>query len=61
MRDSIKDQVEMTKAGLEMLQVSANKSALEVRCREQKEEIDRAQAEWQDSEYDVSSLPVLVI
>lgn len=50
MKDSIKDQDEMTKEGLEFLQVSTNKAALENMCKEQKEQIDRAQLEWQESE-----------
>ena len=46
MRGSIADQEEMTRLGLELMQVSANKAALENMCREQKEEIERAQAQW---------------
>ena len=49
MRGSIADQEEMTRLGLELMQVSANKAALENMCREQKEEIERAQAQWVES------------
>ena len=51
MKGAIKDQDEISRASLELLQVNANKAALEEMCQEQKNKIERAQAEWQDSEW----------
>ncbi|KAI0371444.1 P-loop containing nucleoside triphosphate hydrolase protein [Pilatotrama ljubarskyi] len=44
MRAAIREQEKASRAGLEYLQVCANKSALERLCKEQKEEIDAAEA-----------------
>ncbi|KAI8989879.1 P-loop containing nucleoside triphosphate hydrolase protein [Trametes punicea] len=44
MRSAIKEQEKATRAGLEYVQVCANKSALEALCREQKEEIQEVEA-----------------
>ncbi|KAI0722552.1 hypothetical protein C8Q76DRAFT_614426, partial [Earliella scabrosa] len=46
MRESIKDQDQATLAGLECLQVAANKAALENMCKEQKAEIEKARNEF---------------
>ncbi|KAH9939337.1 P-loop containing nucleoside triphosphate hydrolase protein [Epithele typhae] len=45
-RALITDYEAATKAGLEAAQVLAKKSALEVKCQEQKEELERATANW---------------
>ncbi|TBU28690.1 hypothetical protein BD311DRAFT_313253 [Dichomitus squalens] len=46
MHESIKEQEKATLAGLEYLQVQANKEALEATCKEQKEAIEVAQANF---------------
>ena len=50
MRESIKDQDQATLAGLECLQVAANKAALENMCKEQKAEIEKARNEFAERE-----------
>ncbi|PSR78324.1 hypothetical protein PHLCEN_2v7446 [Hermanssonia centrifuga] len=48
LRQAIAEQVECTKLGLEYLQVSAKKTALDVLYRTQQEEVDRASAIWRE-------------
>jgi hypothetical protein len=47
-RAAIADQVEATRSGLEFLQVSANKNALEALCQEKDEKYQRALAEFEE-------------
>ncbi|KAJ8594009.1 hypothetical protein M405DRAFT_543679 [Rhizopogon salebrosus TDB-379] len=49
-RAAIADQVEATRSGLEFLQVSANKNALEALCQEKDEKYQRALAEFEEAD-----------
>ncbi len=56
MHESIKEQEKAAKAGLEYLQVQANKDALEAECKGQSDEIAVAQAHFVEGTYDVPCL-----
>lgn len=49
MRAAIQEQEQATRAGLEYLQVAANKAALELLCKEQKDQLAEADAHARNS------------
>lgn len=54
MRSAIQEQELATRAGLEFLQVAANKAALEALCKEQKEQIQEVEAHTRKITLEVS-------
>ena len=61
MHESIKEQEKAAKAGLEYLQVQANKDALEAECKGQSDEIAVAQAHFVESMCIMSRVPSGVV
>lgn len=49
MRAAIQEQEQATRAGLEYLQVAANKAALELMCKEQKDQLAEAETHARNS------------
>lgn len=52
MRSAMKEQVESTRAGLEHLQISAKKVAVDILCSEQKQEYEEAVAKYKAGKCD---------